>query len=188
MNSVALIGRLTRDPETRTMTDGTAICKFSIAIDRMKEGTDFPNIVCFGKTAENVQRYIGKGRLVGVTGRLQTGSYTKDDGTKVYTTDVVANNVQFLDRAPEQDNQGFNQGFNQPNQFNQQPNQFNQQQNQQPNQFNQGFNQPNQFNQQQNQFNQNQFQSQQGFNQQNQQQQTTANGFGFEEIESDIPF
>ena len=160
MNTVCLIGRLTRDPETRTTMDGTAVCKFSIAVDRVSEGTDFPNIVCFGKTAENVARYMGKGRLVGISGRLQTGSYTKDDGTKVYTTDVIANNVQFLDKASEQ-NQGMNQGFQQqPQQFNQQPQQFAQQQGfqQQPMNQQQGFNQP-----------------------QNQ-------SFGFDEIDSDIPF
>lgn len=106
MNSVALIGRLTRDPEVRYSTGGNqmAIAKFTIAVDRernSKEGeqsADFIGITCFGKTAELVEKYIGKGRLVGITGRIQTGSYEKD-GRKVYTTDVIADRVQFLDRS-----------------------------------------------------------------------------------------
>ena len=103
MNNVALIGRLTRDPEVR-YTSGTqmAVARFSIAIDRpVRNGgekqTDFPNIVVFGKQAENCERFLGKGRLVGVQGRIQTGSYVNKDGVKVYTTEVVANNVEFLD-------------------------------------------------------------------------------------------
>lgn len=103
MNQVVLIGRLTRDPEVR-YTSGTqmAIARFSVAIDRPKKPdgekqTDFPNVVVFGKTAENCERFLGKGRLVGIQGRIQTGSYTNKNGDKVYTTEVVANNVEFLD-------------------------------------------------------------------------------------------
>ena len=105
MNSVSLIGRLTRDPDVRYGGENqTAIARFSIAIDRMpgrngEKQTDFPNIVCFGKTAELVERYMSKGRLVGVTGRLQTGSYTNKEGQKVFTTEVVADRVEFLDRG-----------------------------------------------------------------------------------------
>lgn len=109
MNNVALIGRLTRDPEVR-YTSGTqmAVARFSIAIDRpVRNGgekqTDFPNIVVFGKQAENCERFLGKGRLVGVQGRIQTGSYTNKDGVKVYTTEVVANNVEFLDWGDRND-------------------------------------------------------------------------------------
>lgn len=109
MNNVALIGRLTRDPEVR-YTSGTqmAVARFSIAIDRPvrnngEKQTDFPNIVVFGKQAENCERFLGKGRLVGVQGRIQTGSYTNKDGIKVYTTEVVANNVEFLDWGDRND-------------------------------------------------------------------------------------
>ncbi|MCI8648340.1 MAG: single-stranded DNA-binding protein [Firmicutes bacterium] len=109
MNNVVLIGRLTRDPEVR-YTSGTqmAVARFSIAIDRpVRNGgekqTDFPNIVVFGKQAENCERFLGKGRLVGVQGRIQTGSYTNKDGVKVYTTEVVANNVEFLDWGDRND-------------------------------------------------------------------------------------
>ena len=105
MNSVALIGRLTRDPEVRYGAQSqTAIARFTIAVDRQRGGrdseqtADFISITCFGKTAELVEKYMGKGRLVGITGRIQTGSYEKD-GRKVYTTDVIADRVEFLDRG-----------------------------------------------------------------------------------------
>lgn len=101
MNSVALIGRLTREPDVRYTQNGTTVARFSIAIDSGfgdNKRTDFPNIVCFGKTAEICERYLGKGSQVGVTGRLQTGSYDKN-GVKVYTTEVVADRVEFLQRA-----------------------------------------------------------------------------------------
>lgn len=101
MNHVVLIGRLTRDPEIRYSGD-LAIARFSLAIDRppKRDGskeTDFPNIVVFGRQAENCEKYISKGRLVAVEGRIQTGSYTNKNGDKVYTTEVVANRVEFLD-------------------------------------------------------------------------------------------
>lgn len=106
MNNVTLIGRLTRDPETREGTN-VAVANFTIAIDRppKKDGTreaDFPRIVVFGKQAENCLKYLTKGRLVGIEGRIQTGSYTNRNGEKVYTTDVVANRVEFLERITAQ--------------------------------------------------------------------------------------
>lgn len=103
MNSVVLIGRLTRDPEVRyTSASQMAVARFSIAIDRPprqngERQTDFPNIVVFGKQAENCEKYLAKGRLVGIQGRLQTGSYQNKDGVTVYTTDVVADRVEFLE-------------------------------------------------------------------------------------------
>lgn len=107
MNTVSLVGRLTRDPEVRYTSTQLAVARFSIAIDRpAKEGgekqTDFPNIVVFGKQAENCERYLAKGRKVAINGRIQTGSYTEKEGRKVYTTDVVANYVEFLDSASQQ--------------------------------------------------------------------------------------
>lgn len=103
MNSVVLIGRLTRDPEVR-YTAGTqmAVCTFTVAIDRpvragAEKQTDFPRVTVFGKQAENCERFLAKGRLVGVQGRIQTGSYTNKDGVTVYTTDVVADRVEFLE-------------------------------------------------------------------------------------------
>ena len=108
MNSVVLIGRLTRDPETRyTSGSQMAVCSFTIEIDRVtrqgeEKKTDFPRITVFGKQAENCDRFLKKGRLVGVQGRLQTGSYTNKDGATVYTTDVVADRVEFLEWGDRQ--------------------------------------------------------------------------------------
>ena len=102
MNSVVLIGRLTRDPEVR-YTAGTQMAALNrVAIDRPvraggEKQTDFPRVTVFGKQAENCERFLAKGRLVGVQGRLQTGSYTNKDGATVYTTDVVADRVEFLE-------------------------------------------------------------------------------------------
>ena len=103
MNSVVLIGRLTRDPEVRyTAETQTAVCTFTVAIDRPSRSgeekkTDFPRVTVFGKQAENCEKFLKKGRLVGVQGRIQTGSYTNKDGATVYTTDVVADRVEFLE-------------------------------------------------------------------------------------------
>lgn len=102
MNNCVLIGRLTRDPDVRYTTNGMAVARFSVAINRPAKAdrpkqTDFPNVVVFGKQAENCERFLNKGRLVGIQGRIQTGKYTNKDGAAVYTTDVVANNVEFLD-------------------------------------------------------------------------------------------
>ena len=115
MNNVTLIGRLTRDPEVRyTSGSQMAVARFSIAIDRpARQGgekqTDFPSIVVFGKQAENCERFLTKGRLVGIEGRIQTGSYTNKDGNKVYTTDVVANRVEFLEWGDRAGGSGFGQ-------------------------------------------------------------------------------
>ena len=101
MNNVSLIGRLTRDPEVR-YTAGTqmAVAKFTVAIDDgfgEKKRTNFIPVTVFGQNAENCEKYLAKGRLVGVQGKIQTGSYTNKDGATVYTTDVVADRVEFLE-------------------------------------------------------------------------------------------
>ena len=133
MNSVVLIGRLTRDPEVRyTSESQMAVATFTVAIDRpvragKEKQTDFPRVTVFGKQAENCERFLSKGRLVGVQGRIQTGSYTNRDGQTVYTTDVVADRVEFLewgDRneqrserpaaqapSPQKDDMGIPDGF-----------------------------------------------------------------------------
>ena len=102
MNSVELIGRLTKDPETRQGQD-SQVATFTIAIDRndKDKNADFPRVVCFGSTAGFVGKYLTKGRLVSVEGRLQTGSYTNRNGDTVYTTDVVAFKVEALDRSQQ---------------------------------------------------------------------------------------
>jgi len=116
MNQVVLIGRLTKDPETRYTQDGMAIARFSLAVDRVTKGekkADFINILVFGKQAENCEKYLAKGRKVAIEGRIQTGSYTKDDGTKVYTTDVVAGRVEFIDwgEKKKEEEEEVPQGF-----------------------------------------------------------------------------
>ena len=103
MNSVHLIGRLTRDPEVRyTSGSQMAVANFTLAIDRpVRQGedkkTDFPRIIVFGKQAENCEKYLAKGRRVAVEGMIQTGSYQNKNGDTIYTTDVVANRVEFLE-------------------------------------------------------------------------------------------
>lgn len=116
MNSVVLIGRLTKDPEVRYTTgqEPMAIATFSVAVDRpvragQEKKTDFPRVTVLGRQAENCERYLAKGRLVGIQGRIQTGSYTNKDGATVYTTDVVANRVEFLEWSnKESQNSGHN--------------------------------------------------------------------------------
>jgi len=99
MNTVALIGRLTKDPVVNYTQGGTSITKFTLAVDRRFKtesgSADFINIIAFGKTGEFIEKYFHKGDPIGITGRIQTGSYTKQDGTKVYTTDIIAENVEF---------------------------------------------------------------------------------------------
>jgi single-strand DNA-binding protein len=100
MNSVVLIGRLTRDPELRYISESQkAVASFSIAVDRpfAKDKADFLNIVVFGKPAENCANYLVKGRLVGIQGRIQADSYTAQNGEKKYKTEIIADRVEFLE-------------------------------------------------------------------------------------------
>lgn len=121
MNSVVLIGRLTRDPDIRYISESqTAVANFTIAIDRpvrsgQEKKTDFPRVTVFGRQAENCERFLAKGRLVGIQGRIQTGSYTNKDGQTVYTTDVVADRVEFLEWGDrnERAGGGQSQGYQQ---------------------------------------------------------------------------
>lgn len=113
-----MIGRLTRDPEVRyTSGSQMAVASFTVAIDRpvgagKEKQADFPRVKVFGKQAENCERYLSKGRLVGIQGSIQTGSYKNKDGATVYTTDVVANRVEFLEWSKEkQSSDGIPEGF-----------------------------------------------------------------------------
>ncbi len=103
MNNVVLIGRLTKDPELRYIPQSeTAVASFTLAVDRplsKEKAADFIRIVTFGKTAELCEKYIAKGRLVGISGRIQTGSYKDKAGKTVYTPEVYADRVEFLDRG-----------------------------------------------------------------------------------------
>ena len=101
MNYVTLIGNLTRDPELSYTPSQTAKCLFTMAVNRPRrngedQGADYIRIVVWGKTAENCEKYLAKGRKVAVSGSIRTGSYKDKDGRTVYTTDVWANNVEFL--------------------------------------------------------------------------------------------
>lgn len=113
MNVCVLIGRLTRDPELHYTTNGgKAVANFSIAVERRQQDdqgknlVDFVNIVAWQKTAEAVVNYMTKGRLVCVEGRLQVRKYTTNEGQKRVATEVVAQQVRFLDRPKEQQNGG----------------------------------------------------------------------------------
>jgi len=106
VNSVVLIGRLVRDPETRTTTSGKQVCSFSIAVSRRFKGADgvdvdFFRVTAWGNAADFAGKYLGKGRLVAVEGRLQTNKFTDKDGNPRESVEVVAENVQGLDRPTE---------------------------------------------------------------------------------------
>ena len=102
MNAVQILGRFTKEQELKYTASGTAILRNNIAVQRNfknKDGereSDFINVVAFGKTAELLNQYFGKGQQVAVEGRIQTGSYEKGDGTRVYTTDVIINQFDFV--------------------------------------------------------------------------------------------
>ena len=101
LNRALLVGRLTRDPELRRTGSGKAVTSFNLAVERNfkkenEQDADFINCVCWGKIAENTERYCSKGSLVSVDGRIQTRSYENNQGQKVYVTEVVAESVQFI--------------------------------------------------------------------------------------------
>jgi len=128
MNKVVLIGRLARDPEVRySQNDGSmAIARFSIAVDRRRaannqdaQTADFISCVAFGRTAEFIEKYFSKGNRIGVYGHIQTGSYTNKDGVKVYTTDVVVDEAEFVESKGDGQGaapMGGNNGFQTPSQ------------------------------------------------------------------------
>lgn len=100
LNRVALVGRLTRDPELRRTGSGKAVTSFNLAVERNfksdDQEADFINCVCWGKVAENTERYCSKGSMVSVDGRIQTRNYDNNQGQKVYVTEVIADSVQFI--------------------------------------------------------------------------------------------
>lgn len=123
MNNVSLVGRLTRDPDIRYTDGGLSIARFNVAVDRRYKSdnqptADFIGCIAFGKTAEFVEKYFFKGNRIGLNGRIQTGSYEKEDGTKIYTTDVVVENVEFVESksSSQQNNEPDNipKAANQP--------------------------------------------------------------------------
>lgn len=117
MNNVVLIGRLAREPEIRYTESELAIARFSLAVNRNypkqrggEKTADFISIIAFGKTAENIDKFMKKGNQLALSGHIQTGSYTNKDGVKVYTTDVVADRVEFLSNK-SQNKEDMSDGF-----------------------------------------------------------------------------
>ena len=115
MNKAQLIGRVTKDIELRQTQSGLSVTKFTIAVNRRKkdDGADFINCTAWSKTAEIMEKYVHKGDKIGIVGRIQTGSYEKD-GHKVYTTEVVVEELEFLEKKdaanttePKTDADGF---------------------------------------------------------------------------------
>jgi len=115
LNRAQIIGNLTRDPETRTTPNGQTVTNFSVATSFVwkdaagvkQEKPEYHNIVAWGKLAEICQQYLGKGRKIYVEGRLQTRDWEGQDGVKRYRTEIVAENMIMLDRAPEGSGSGF---------------------------------------------------------------------------------
>jgi len=103
INRVVLVGRLTKDPELRYTPNGIASCRFTVAVNRTFKGqngeqeADFINCQAWRKHAENLANFMKKGSLIGLEGRIQTGNYEGQDGKRVFTTDVVADSIQFLE-------------------------------------------------------------------------------------------
>ena len=132
MNIVTLIGRLTKDPEVRYTNNEMAVCSATLAVDRpvqsgQEKKVDFIRITIFGKQGETFSRFMTKGRQVAVEGRIQTGSYQKENGETAYTTDVVVNRFHFIGSKNDSQGNGSNpptnnaqkgaQGFKAPDGF-----------------------------------------------------------------------
>jgi len=105
MNIVMLIGRLTNDPELKQNEKYTQ-CKFTLAVNRLKEGTDFINCIAWNKQAELISKYLKKGSQVAIEGRIQTGSYDGKNG-KVYTTDIIVQNLNFIGTKEKEEDDIF---------------------------------------------------------------------------------
>lgn len=115
LNNVTLIGRLTKDVELRYTQTGVAVARFTVAVNRAfsnqqgEKDADFISCVAWRKTAENLANFMSKGSQIGIVGRIQTGSFDDKDGKRVYTTEVVANEISFLDAKQQGGNQGGQQ-------------------------------------------------------------------------------
>lgn len=122
LNKVILIGRLTRDPELKYTQSNQAVCTFTLAVDKKlsrekreeaeaagRPTADFPRIIVWGKMGENASRYLCKGSQCAIEGRIQTGSYDdRETGKTIYTTDIVADNVEFLSKSTQDERKGSN--------------------------------------------------------------------------------
>lgn len=120
INNVTLTGRITKDLEKKETGKGTSVVNFSLAVDRRLKNSsgnreaDFIGIQAWGLTADLLCKYCGKGSLIGIEGRIQTRNYENNQGQRVYVTEVVAENVTFLD-SKKNDNQGQQGGYQQSN-------------------------------------------------------------------------
>jgi len=128
INRVVLVGRLTKDPELKYTSSNIPVSKFTLAVNRTFTGptgereADFIQCVVWRKQAENLCKFVGKGSLIGVEGRIQTGSYDDKDGIRKYTTEVIGDSVQFLEpKSQQQEASSFNdysrQDYNQDNDY-----------------------------------------------------------------------
>ncbi len=120
MNTVCLIGRLTRDPELRSASTGNSVCKFTLAVDRRvnrqnmqpnQPTADFISCTAFGRTAETIAQYVHKGNRFAITGHIQTGSYDNQQGQRVYTTDVIVDSFTFVEGRNDS-SMNMNSGMN----------------------------------------------------------------------------
>ena len=199
INNVVLTGRITRNLELKQTSNNNSSLNITLAVERTfkdqngQKQTDFISCKAFGKRAETIAQYCQKGDLIGITGSIQTGSYQKQDGSTVYTTDVMVDGLSFFPK-PKQDNQA--------NQFNQHLNNFNQQNNLAQNNAYNGYNAPqsndamnyiNQINTPQNnannvQYNQQQMQMQGtgGINNTNNLFNNFGNDFNFDNVLNDV--
>ncbi|ETT88537.1 single-stranded DNA-binding protein [Viridibacillus sp. FSL R5-0477] len=181
INRVVLVGRLTKDPELRYTPSGAAVARFTIAVNRTfanqqgEKQADFINCVVWRKQAENTANFLKKGSLAGIEGRIQTGSYEGQDGKRVYTTEVVADSVQFLeprgaagDRPQGQQQYGGQPSYGGEQSYSQAPQQNNYQQ------------QPS--------YQQNQSPSQQNYTRVDEDPFANNNGGPIEVSEDDLPF
>ena len=105
MNKTISCGNMTKDPKITTTTSGKKMAEFTLALNRFKEGADFPRFIAWEKDAERIESWAHKGSKLLVEGRIQTGSYEKD-GKKVYTTDIVCERIEFLDKKPKDESEG----------------------------------------------------------------------------------
>ena len=199
INNVVLTGRITRNLELKQTSNNNSSLNITLAVERTfkdqngQKQTDFISCKAFGKRAETIAQYCQKGDLIGITGSIQTGSYQKQDGSTVYTTDVMVDGLSFFPKS-KQDNQA--------NQFNQHLNNFNQQNNLAQNNAYNGYNAPqsndamnyiNQLNTPQNnannvQYNQQQMQMQGtgGINNTNNLFNNFGNDFNFDNVLNDV--
>lgn len=109
MNKSILIGRLTKAPVITYSTENKHIARFTLAVDRYKSDADFISCVAFGQRAEFAEKYLTQGKKIAIVGSIKTGSYTNKDGNKIYTTDVIVDDVEFCESKAAEVDKGLSQ-------------------------------------------------------------------------------